>query len=122
MSRLSSQESKVALVKKKIIAIRLTILASIGFAIWLCFATWWLRPSRACVQLSFPHQYSIDVPTIESGEGLAILYLEDGNHIIRFTKDGKQFACVVNVQGGGEIYDGISEREISPIVMLREAR
>ncbi len=108
--------------------LRYAILVLLAFAAgWFCTevvvpAVQGMNSAEAVVQVEFPESYEFVGPAVLRGNAFVTIHLRDGLRVLRFSRAGQQFAAVLSVEGGGEIYMGLEEKDIRPIVPARELR
>jgi hypothetical protein len=77
----------------------------------------------ALVHFTFPEEFEVTQGSaVLKGSTHASFYLEPGMHIVRFARDGKPYAAVVQIADGGEIYAHLDELDLRPIKFLQESR
>lgn len=91
-----------------------------ALCIGLLFSVWYfyMRPIRSVIYLGVPDGYQLVV-----GNGLedmaVTLTLTEGIHTLHFKRAGRDYAAVIRVSGGGEIYGGITEADIHPVTEVK---
>ena len=77
----------------------------------------------ALVHVSYPSEFRlVGWAVVLQGESSASINLTPGVHCLLFTKKDQEFAAVVRVQGGGEIYATLEPSDLHPVQTIEEAR
>ena len=78
--------------------------------------------TEALVHVSFPADFKLLNSSFISGEGNAAIYLPSGINVLRFDRRGTEYACVLDVVNGGEIYVTLEPMDCSRVLKVEEAR
>jgi hypothetical protein len=86
----------------------------------LLFSVWYfyMRPIRSVIYFGVPDGYQLVVGSDQEDE-VATLTLTEGIHTLHFKRAGRDYAAVIRVSGGGEIYGGIEEADIHPVTVVK---
>jgi hypothetical protein len=103
---------------RPVAALGLVVLIAVG----IMLAERTLTRRAALVHLSYPSGYQYRGPSVLSGPGNVSLSLEPGVHTLRFVKGGADYASVVDVASGGEIYATLTDDDLRRVRPLLEAR
>ena len=104
----------VAFRKSHVLSAAILLLAIAGvIALWRHMN----RP-LSLINLYLPTGYQL--VQVDDREGAdPLLSLESGLHTIILSKAGKEYACVIRVSGGGEIYFDLNELYVHPVVTVK---
>ncbi len=79
------------------------------------------QSQNALVHLTVPKGFKyVDSATINK-DGYVATYLKEGENVLRFEKDGRDYAAVLVVSGGGEMYVTLEEDDFAPVHIVEEA-
>lgn len=96
-----------------------TILPCLGFLLVVGCAS----HRRSLVHLYFPPTYEpLFTSDIIRTRGAISTYMDEGLHTLRFSKGTLNYAAVIDIQSGGELYVDITEEALRPIVEAKEKK
>jgi putative IMPACT (imprinted ancient) family translation regulator len=101
----------------RILFIGVACVALVGCLLW---AVWSCANggNQSLVHLYLPEYYEL----LDDGEpsgNAGSMYLREGVHTLQMTRNGKDYATVIRVSGGGEIYYALEEKDIHEVVEVK---
>ena len=78
--------------------------------------------TEALVHVSFPADFKLLNSSNPPNQRHASIYLPTGINVLRFDRRDTEYACVLDVVNGGEIYVTLEPKDCSRVLKVEEAR